>query len=204
MSRIALLYMTREGQTRKIIKEIGDQLEFAGHKTFISDIRELSQGFFLSDFDSVVLGCSIRYGKHHKPFCRFIDNNQEQLTKMPGYFFSVNLTARKPGRSQPSNNRYLQKYLRRISWQPQRVEVFAGALLYPRYGMIDRRMIQLIMRITGGPIDPSQETEFTDWERVREFACLIDQDLQSMEVSLPELKPVQEEGRNRKREALTD
>lgn len=204
MSRIALLFMTREGQTRKIIETMANQLSLAGHQTSVLNIRELPQDFDLKNFDSAVLGCSIRYGKHHRPFCRFIDKNHEQLTKMSGYFFSVNLTARKPERSQTSNNRYLQKYLRRIAWEPQRVEVFAGALLYPRYGFIDQRMIRLIMKITGGPTDLSQESEFTDWERVREFARLIEQDLLSTEFNLSNLKPARVEESRRKQEALTD
>ena len=207
MSRIVLLYMTREGQTRKIIKAVAAQLEFMGHETFILNIRDLGQDFALEHFDTVVLGCSIRYGKHHKHFRRFIDCHQEQLAKMPSYFFSVNLTARKPGRSQPSNNRYLQKYLRKIAWQPDRVEVFAGALLYPQYGLVDRRMIQLIMRITGGPTDLTQETEFTDWERVRKFAGLVDQDLQlegAIGINLPNQKSIQPKESSHKQEALAD
>ena len=186
MSRIALLYMTREGQTGKITGRIAALLEQYGHEVFISDIGKNGSDFSLADFDSVVLGCSIRYGRHHKPFRQFIDNNWRQLADKQSYFFSVNLAARKPGRSLPSNNLYLQKFLGSIDWQPRLVEVFAGALLYPRYSFLDQKMIQLIMKITGGPTDPSQETEFTDWERVWQFARAIHRDLANPQVSKPD------------------
>lgn len=180
MSRLALLFMSCEGQTRKIIDRIGFCLEQSGHSVIIASIDELADDFSLESYDGVILGCSIRYGRHHKAFVEFIHEHQEALTKMPGYFFSTNLTARKPERSQPFNNRYLQKFLKRIPWTPDRVEVFAGALLYTRYGFLDKVMIQLIMKITGGPTDTRQDTEFTDWKRVRDFAAQVDQDFQAL------------------------
>lgn len=203
MSQIALLYMSREGQTRKIIHVIADQLRKSGHDLYISDIRELKNKKLPESFDAVVLGCSVRYGKHHKPFRQFVDNHQQQLSKMPGYFFSVNLTARKPERSEPSNNRYLQKYLRQISWKPGIVEVFAGALLYPKYTLPDRYMIRLIMKITKGPTDLSRETEFTDWDRVCRFALAVDRDLH-LKSSDPGSKPVQVKEKSHKEQALSD
>lgn len=204
MSHVALLYMTREGQTRKIINRIADQLRLLGHSLFVSDIRDLRDDYSLSDFDAVVLGCSIRYGKHHRPFCQFVDDNHQQLSSMPSYFFSVNLTARKPERSEPSNNRYLQKYLNRIAWKPRMVEVFAGALLYPRYNILDRHMIQLIMKITKGPTDLSQENEFTDWNRVSQFAQSIGRDLYAEASDYPSSKPNRAKEKNHKQRTLAD
>ena len=204
MSYVALLYMSREGQTRKIINRIADQLRQSGHDLFVSDIRDLKDDTSLSNFDAVVLGCSIRYGKHHKPFRQFVEENHRPLSNMPSYFFSVNLTARKPQRSEPSSNRYLQKYLNRIAWEPKIVEVFAGALLYPRYDILDRHMIQLIMKITKGPTDLSQETEFTNWERVRQFARAVDQDLHPKLSNLPGSKPNQVKEKSHKQQVLAD
>ena len=48
--------------------------------------------------------------------------------------------------------------------------MFAGALLYPRYKWIDRVMIQLIMKITGGETDATKEIEYTNWGKVKAFA----------------------------------
>jgi menaquinone-dependent protoporphyrinogen oxidase len=51
--------------------------------------------------------------------------------------------------------------------------VFAGKLDYPRYGLVDRMVIRLIMLITHGPTDTSTVVEFTDWQRVEAFARRI-------------------------------
>lgn len=70
----------------------------------------------------------------------------------------------------PQTNVYTRKFLQRIQWQPTQSAVFAGALLYPRYGWFDRMMIRLIMKITGGETDTSKEVEYTDWDKVAAFA----------------------------------
>lgn len=179
MSRIALLFQGCEGQTRKITERIGHSLTRAGHETFVSSLTDLKENFSLKSYDGVMLGCSIRYGRHHRECYRFIEQHGEQLAAVPGYFFSVNLTARKPERREPHNNRYLQKFLRQIPWTPLRVEVFAGALLYTQYHWVDKQMIRLIMKLTGGPTDVTQDTEFTDWKRVMAFAEQINHDFMS-------------------------
>uniref|UniRef100_UPI0021480B7D menaquinone-dependent protoporphyrinogen IX dehydrogenase n=1 Tax=Endozoicomonas sp. YOMI1 TaxID=2828739 RepID=UPI0021480B7D len=180
MSRIALLYQGCEGQTRKITERIGYCLAQAGHETFVSSITDLNDGFSLQSYDGVILGCSIRYGKHHKACYQFVRQYRDQLATIQGYLFSVNLTARKPERRDPHNNRYLQKFLKQISWTPDRVEVFAGALLYTQYRWIDIQMIRLIMKLTGGPVDVTQNTEFTDWKRVKAFTEHLNQDFQKI------------------------
>ena len=178
MSHLALLYMTREGQARKVMERIAFCLQEAGHQVSVAAINELSENYSLDAFDGVVLGCSIRYGKHHKLFCQFVEKHMAVLRQKPNFFYSINLTARKPNRSEPHNNLYLQRFLSKSGWTPTRVDVFAGALLYTQYCFIDRKMIQLIMKITGGPTDPGKNIEFTDWTRVKRFADAISADMQ--------------------------
>ena len=79
----------------------------------------------------------------------------------------MNVVARQPGKNHPETNPYLRKFLRGIRWQPQRLDVFAGRLEYPKLGALDRAVIRFIMWITGGPTDPRGTYEFTDWARVR-------------------------------------
>jgi menaquinone-dependent protoporphyrinogen oxidase len=124
----------------------------------------------LSTFDRIVIGASIRYGKHQPAVAKFIERHQATLEQKPSAFFTVNIVARKPNKNRPDTNPYLLKYLRQISWKPQLLGVFAGKLDYPKYGFIDRQMIRFIMLITKGPTDPKAVVEFTDWVQVEAFA----------------------------------
>jgi menaquinone-dependent protoporphyrinogen oxidase len=81
--------------------------------------------------------------------------------------------ARKPEKCIPENNPYLQKFLKRITWKPKELAVFAGKIDYPSYSFFDRLIIQLIMLITKGPTEPKAVIEFTNWQQVESFGMRI-------------------------------
>jgi menaquinone-dependent protoporphyrinogen oxidase len=130
-------------------------------------------GIDLTPFDKVVIGASIRYGKHQQQVLDFIERNQVELESKPNAFFSVNVVARKPEKNTPETNPYLQKFLKKIAWKPDNLAVFAGKIDYPRYGFVDKHMIRFIMWMTKGPTDLTATIEFTDWNKVDEFGELI-------------------------------
>ena len=127
----------------------------------------------LASFDKIVLGASIRYGKHSSLIIDFIKKNEQILAMKSNAFFSVNVVARKPDKNQPETNPYMQKFLKQISWQPKKLAVFAGKIDYPRYSFFDRLFIRLIMSMTNGPTNPKAVVEFTDWQQVEAFGRLI-------------------------------
>ena len=124
----------------------------------------------LAKFERIVIGASIRYGKHRPAVMAFIKKNQSVLESRANALFSVNVVARKPEKNQPHTNPYMIKLLQQFSWKPHLTGVFAGRLNYPALGFVDRQMIRFIMLITKGPTDPTQAFEFTDWAQVEAFA----------------------------------
>jgi menaquinone-dependent protoporphyrinogen oxidase len=147
-------------------------VEAEEHKVVLAVINEKPQ-FDSERFDKIVIGASIRYGKHRPAVYDIIRRNQATLESMPSAFFSVNVVARKPEKNRPESNPYLQKFLKQISWQPRKLAVFAGKINYPIYTFWDRQIIRLIMWMTGGPTDPEAVVEFTDWNKVDDFGRLI-------------------------------
>ncbi len=172
MAKILIIYSTTDGQTEKISRRLQKVIEKEGHKVTLCSITDCG-GLDLRSFDKIVIGASIRYGRHSRLVIDFINRNRELLDSRPNAFFSVNVVARKPEKSIPEANPYLQKFLRRISWRPRELAVFAGRIDYPGYGFFDRQMIRLIMWMTKGPTDPKAVVEFTDWQQVEEFGRLI-------------------------------
>ncbi|WP_105903720.1 menaquinone-dependent protoporphyrinogen IX dehydrogenase [Vibrio gangliei] len=170
MKRHIILYSSREGQTHKIARYIAEHL---GHEHCqLADLHQAEQ-VDLSHFDNIIIGASIRYGHFNKRLYAFIEKNLEQLNHSNAYFYSVNLTARKEGKDTPEGSAYIQKFLKKSPWRPKHIGVFAGALLYPRYNWFDRTMIRFIMTMTDGETDTSKEVEYTDWEKVTQFAQKI-------------------------------
>jgi menaquinone-dependent protoporphyrinogen oxidase len=168
MADILVAYSTVDGHTLRICERLADLLRERGHAVRLWAIDD-GGSIELESFDRIVIGASIRYGKHRQQVNDFIDSHLTELEQMPGAFFSVNVVARKPEKSRPETNPYLQKFLKTIRWQPQLLDVFAGKLDYPRYGFWDRLAIRFIMWMTKGPTDPTAVIEFTDWQRVDEF-----------------------------------
>jgi len=172
MARILVLYSTTDGHTREICERLRRQLEKDGHQVVVEPITD-APDIDLGLFDKMVIGASIRYGRHNPAVHAFVERYQALLDSRPNAFFSVNVVARKPGKNRPETNPYLQKFLRRISWKPRVLAVFAGKIDYPRYGFLDRLMIRFIMWITHGPTDPTAVVEFTDWEQVEAFGRVV-------------------------------
>lgn len=168
MARILILYSTTDGHTIEICKRITQTLEERGDEVELRDLKD-NPSLEAGTFDKIVIGASIRYGKHQPLVSEFIASNQPILEAHPNAFFSVNVVARKPEKNTPETNPYLQKFLKKIDWQPQNLGVFAGKIDYPSLGFFDKQMIRLIMWITKGPTDPTLTIEFTDWDKVREF-----------------------------------
>ena len=165
MKKILLTYSTVDGHTKTICEKI---LSYS--KTSQVDILPIDRSINIKDYDTVVIGASIRYGKYREEIFEFIKENEELLNSKDNAFFSVNVVARKENKNKPETNPYLIKFLNKISWQPKILDVFAGKIDYPNYKFLDKYAIKFIMWITKGPTDTSKVYEFTDWNRVKSFA----------------------------------
>ena len=174
MMRTLILYSSTDGHTIKICQFLQKVIEQQEDETILISVEHES-GINLQNFDRVIIGASIRYGKHSPLIVDFINNNAAMLDILPNAFFSVNLVARKPEKRDPETNPYLKKFLKQISWKPMKLAVFAGKLDYPRYKFMDRLMIRMIMWMTGGPTERNAVVEFTDWEQVEDFGRLVGQ-----------------------------
>ena len=172
MAKVLIIYSTTDGHTRKICLRLKQILEGQDHQVELFSITDLD-AIELTAFDKIVIGASIRYGKHSKLVYDFVKRYQEILDSKPNAFFSVNVVARKPEKNSPETNPYLKIFLRQIAWKPKNLAVFAGKIDYQKYNVFDRSIIRLIMWITKGPTDPHANIEFTDWSKVEEFAETI-------------------------------
>ena len=168
MSGSLIIYSSTDGQTKIICEKIKN---FSKNSESIKLISlEEAHDFNLQSYEEIIIGASIRYGKHNKNLYKFISSNKETLEKKRSAFFSVNVVARKPEKNTPETNPYMKKFLKISNWKPDKLGVFAGKVNYPNYGFFDKYIIRLIMFITKGPTDTSKSFEFTDWSKVEDFA----------------------------------
>lgn len=179
--KLLILYSTREGQARRIAEAI-----VAAMPGYVASWCNLHTDAVpvLADYDRVLVAASIRYGHFHPSVWRLLREHRAELDAARAAFFSVCLTARKPGKDSPQTNVYARKFLARTGWQPARAAVFAGALYYSRYTWWQKCLLKFIMWVMRGPTSTQHDLEFTNWQAVQSFAAawLQDTEPQGMHV----------------------
>lgn len=168
VAKFLLLYSSVYGLSRRICERLQGHLAEQGHTAEVTPLAGCTAD--LLAYDALVIGASIRQGKHNPAVLDFIRRHQAALEARPNAFFSVNLVARKPTKNTPETNPYLQRFLANCPWKPQLLGVFAGELDYARYGSFDRHAVRFIMWLNKGPTDLKTKVEFTNWDEVARFA----------------------------------
>jgi menaquinone-dependent protoporphyrinogen oxidase len=188
MSRILIAFASSLGHTHKVADAIAAELRCRGHEV---ELASLLHGVPppVEDYDAVVLGSRVRFGKHAQQVVDYISANRAELSEIPGYFFSVSMAAANGG-TDPEG--YLQKLFDTVQWQPREAIAIAGAIAYRQYGFFLRWVMKMISRKAGHATDTSHNHEYTDWARVRRFAARIAEDLPA--TSADDLDPGLEAG----------
>jgi menaquinone-dependent protoporphyrinogen oxidase len=158
MARILVLYATIEGHTARIAERVAGALRSHGHEV---DMLPACPEADLPGYEAVVVGASIHYGHHPASLRTLLRRNRAALAARPAAFFSVSLGAKE---------RYLQRFLRQVGWQPQATATFAGALQYSKYGPVKRLVMLAFATMMGRNTDTSRDCEYTDWDAVDRFS----------------------------------
>ena len=168
MKKCLIIYSTTDGHTKKICEHIVDQTR-GSLETTLMTISGISREELIK-YDNIIVGASIRYGKHKKEVHEFIKKNLNVISSKNNYFFSVNAVARKDNKNTPETNPYVVKFLKQTAWNPTYTGVFGGKVDYPKYKFFDKHIIRFIMWLTKGPTDITKSYEFTDWNSVTTFS----------------------------------
>ena len=172
MIETLIIYSSTDGQTVKICNKLAEVNSSENVKLCsLNDVVKED----LNSYNKIIIGASIRYGKHNQKVLDFVKRNIKILNKVKTAFFSVNVVARKKKKGTPSTNPYVIKFIKKTKWQPTKIAVFAGKVDYPSYRLFDKHIIRFIMWLTKGPTDISKSYEFTNWDEVKKFGKIINE-----------------------------
>src|SRR5512140_3690408 len=102
MAGTLLLYSSVYGLSRQICERIQASLARRGQAADVAPLAGTTAD--LQAYDAIVIGASIKHGKHHPSVLAFIRANKALLERVPSALFSVNLVARKPAKNTPQTN----------------------------------------------------------------------------------------------------
>ena len=87
MSNSIIIYSSTDGHTKTICERI---FNFATNRNSIKIISlDEATKFDLSEFNKIIIGASIRYGKHSKNLYKFIELNKNILEQKKNVFFQL-------------------------------------------------------------------------------------------------------------------
>lgn len=167
LMKVLVLYSSIEGQTERIAQRVAHLLREAGHAV---RLQRAGEALELSEFDAIVVGASVHYGHHPDSLAAQLRREHDRLAGKPGAFFSVSLSAGGPRPKPAAARRYIERFLRRSRWRPERAVSFAGALVYSQYGWFKKLVVLCFVALGGGDTDTSRDYEYTDYEAVADFA----------------------------------
>jgi menaquinone-dependent protoporphyrinogen oxidase len=109
MNNSLIIYSSTDGHTKKICEYILSIIE-QKYNTKLISINSVHCEI-LEEYDLIIIGASIRYGKHKPEIYNFIEQHKLLLNSKITAFFSVNVVARKKDKNDINNNPYIQKFL---------------------------------------------------------------------------------------------
>jgi menaquinone-dependent protoporphyrinogen oxidase len=141
---IAVVYATREGQTRRIAEHVAATLRARAFAVDVLDVaREMTEEFDATRYAAVVVASSVHIGKHERAMVQFVKKHRAALERMPSAFLSVSLseagaedvhaTAQRRERAAANVKKMVDDFLRETGWSPTHAHPVAGALLYRQY-----------------------------------------------------------------------
>ena len=123
------------------------------------------------DFDAVIVAASVHAGGYQRKIVRWVRAHAAALDRRPNAFVSVCLGILQ---HDPAVDRDLAaiaaRFFEKTLWQPHRVKVVAGALLYTKYWWWKRRIMRSIVAKAHGDTDTSRDYEYTDWADLASFS----------------------------------
>jgi menaquinone-dependent protoporphyrinogen oxidase len=169
MTRILILFGTTDGQTAKVARFLGDELDSLGADVDVVDAAVTDPD--PEGYDGVLVAASIHAGGYQRAVLRWAAANAAALQAQRTAFLSVCLGVLQ---SEPAVRAELdairKRFIARTHWTPTQTKLVAGALMYSRYGWLKRLVMRRIARKAGGGTDPSRDYEYTDWADLRAFA----------------------------------
>lgn len=164
--KIAIIYSSTEGQTRKIAHHAEDLLQGEGHSVTLRHATDASD-LRLTEFDAVILAASVHAGKYQPELVGFAKDHVSALNKVPSMFLSVSLAAAGDDEAEWNELHRIAETLKAdTGWSPGKVEHVAGAFKFTEYDFF-RYWAMRWMESKRDPSAPAgEDREYTDWDKL--------------------------------------
>lgn len=191
MKTIAVLFATREGQTKKIAERVVADLRERGFRATARNVLDPAAVIDLSVCQAAILAGSVHIGHHEREMVKFVKDHLLELQRLPTTaLLSVTLSQagvertnglpEKRVKSAAGVQFVLNTFFKQTGWRPKHVKAVAGALQYTRYDAFVRFIMKRIAKSEGADTDTSRDYEYTDWVALDTFVDEIAMEIESL------------------------
>ncbi|MDR9393013.1 MAG: flavodoxin domain-containing protein [Roseovarius sp.] len=162
--KIAIIYATTEGQTRRICRFCADKLVDDGHAVELLAAAD-GDDLNLGRFDAAILAASVHVGAYQAGMRAFVENHAAALAGRRTLFLSVSLAAAGDDPDELAElDAIADRFFRDTGWRPDRVAQVAGAFRFTQYDFFRSWAMRWIASRKGEEVDPHADKEYTDWD----------------------------------------
>jgi len=141
MSKVLIVYGTKEGQTAKIAQRIDEIARQQGHEVDVNNAQKITANKSLKDYLAILVGSSVHAGSFNSSVLRFVRHYKSDLDRVPSAFFSVSLSDSMEAKHRTTMDRQLTAFYDKSGRHPNTVGRFAGAVAYTKYGFFMRHIV---------------------------------------------------------------
>lgn len=118
--RVLVVLARLDDRAARVASSLADRL---GEDQLCVEIAELGARSMppLEDYDAVVIGAQVRFGRHARALIEYIRGHREALAQIPAFFYSVG------GHGVFDRDGYVQRMTRRTGLHPTRAATFGDA-----------------------------------------------------------------------------
>jgi len=177
--RAAVFYATREGQAERVANRVACDLRGRSFEVDVINVKAVRGQIDWQAYEFAFVVASVHLGHHEKEMIEFVRRSREQLTARHAPFLSLTLS--QAGAELPANSlvqrqiahgdalKMISDFMQDTGWQPSRILPVAGALMYSRYNVLVKWIMQRIARKAGFKGATTRDYEFTNWPAVDRF-----------------------------------
>src|SRR4051812_44744111 len=125
MSRILVMFGSHFGETRTIATRVAQRLRGSGHDIDLVDVRLGTDHVRVEDYDAVVFGSRIEFGRCAPHIIDYVRSNRAALEQRPTAFFAVSMSASDgPQGIGHDASGYMATLFEDLRWRPQLAAAF--------------------------------------------------------------------------------
>jgi menaquinone-dependent protoporphyrinogen oxidase len=163
---LLIIYETVEGQTRKVVDAVEQQIRAEGHGVRLFNTSNRLAPISFEGVDKVILAAPVHERRHPQGFEVLVSASGEELQALQTMIISVSLKAAFADGLEEAQE-YLNEMEMRTRFKPNRELLLAGAVRASSYGYFESQIVQNVL-LDGREVDLVDGVrEFTDWDKLR-------------------------------------